>query len=77
MGLQVTAGTQVLGTSLDAGQAIGVALQAMCVDRIPCTASASGSFRAIRILIRLWGRGTRSDLGFLGVSAVTGGSNSV
>ena len=39
-GLQVTAGTYVLGTSLDAGQAIGVALRAMCVDHIPCTASA-------------------------------------
>ena|ERR1019366_4346900 len=38
---------------------------------------ASGSFRAIRILIGLWGRGTRSDLGFLGVSAVPEGSNSV
>jgi hypothetical protein len=37
----------------------------------------SGSFRAIRILIRLWGCGTRSDLGFLGVSAVPEGSNSV
>jgi hypothetical protein len=39
-GLQVTAGTYVLGTSLDARQAIGVAFRAMCVDRIPCTASA-------------------------------------
>jgi hypothetical protein len=39
--------------------------------------NASGSFRAIRILIRLWGRGTRSDLGFLGVSAATESSNSV
>jgi hypothetical protein len=37
----------------------------------------SGSFRAIRILIGLWGRGARSDLGFLGVSAVPEGSNSV
>ena len=35
-GLQVTAGTHVLGTSPDAGQSIGVALRAMRVDRIPC-----------------------------------------
>jgi hypothetical protein len=39
-GLQVTAGTYVLDTSLDAGQVIGEVLRAMCVDRIPFTASA-------------------------------------
>jgi hypothetical protein len=38
---------------------------------------SSGSFRAIRILIGQWGRGSRSDLGFLGVSGVPEGSNSV
>jgi hypothetical protein len=41
------------------------------------TIGSSGSFRAIRILIGLWGRGTRSDLGFLGVLGVPEGSNSV